>query len=682
MRPTRVILALALGCCLVLCVGNVLAKNTRNVSPSVTRADVAERVVEGRAEGSIAVRKAAGMLEQAQTLVAEGQSAEAVGVLNKVVGMDLPANRPANKLVADAYKTLGDIYRAEAGGIKAISFYNLALQRLSPELDHDMITNVRGLVGGLQSANPAATITPSAPTILDAGDDTCDVAVPVTLPWTEIMSIYPAGDHNFRSFTTTANSTVHIETHSTDIYGDDTNLTLWGGCSGSTATDFLVFDDDGGDGFLSLIDSPCLPPGTYYVDVGGFADISTPDDFELEITETSTGCFIPAPDAYEPDDEIGAASKIGFRNNGVGEGNQYGRDNKNIQQHTIYPGLDIDFVKFGLSRANWVRLETSGDMNPDTIEGLSFPDGTLIAVNDDKAVGDFSSKIEACLPEGDWYGVVIGYSGVDTFNYDWAVDVEYPCLFEEEPNGAFATANAIEPGEPIYGIHTYAPVGDNDFFTFTLDAASLVTLETSGYDIYNVDTTLDLYDSNGVLLASDEDGGEGYLSKISTMLDPGTYYVNVWSYYGAPTFPYGLTLTLPAPPIPESEPNDSCGTANAVTVGDTVAAAISPAGDYDYFALTVPADGYVQMETTGISGDTVLNIYSADGSAFVGCDDDNGDGLFSLWSCCLPAGDYCVEVRAYSSSSTISAYNLEFSDLGTCTPGSPLTCPSTGLSCP
>jgi hypothetical protein len=626
------------------------------------------------------------MLAHAQALIAEGRAAEAVSVLNTVVRMALPATREADKLVSETYLALGDVYRGEAAGSKAVRFYGLAVSRMSPTLDSGVMAGTRALISQLQNAspeivNPRATVDSAAAGTLGPGDDNCGAAVATTLPHSETMSISPAGDHNWRSYTTTAPSIVRIETSSGDIFGDDTNLALYGSCSGSTPGDFLGFDDDGGPGFLSLIVTACMPAGTYYVDVGGFNDTETPDDFGLAITQVAT-CVIPSPDSYEPDNEIGQAKKIGFRNNGSGEGNQHGRDNNNIQHHSIFPAGDIDFVKFGLSRANWVRLETDGASNPDTVMGLTFPNGTLLAVNDDKAPGKFGSRLEVCLPRGDWYGVVIPFFANDTFFYDWAVDVEHPCLFETEPNGSIATAGTIQPGNTMYGIHTFSPVGDNDYFKFTLTQAALVNLQTSGYDVFDVDTTLDLYDGAGNLIASDEDGGDGFLSTISVVLQPGTYYVNVWSFFAGYYFPYGLTLTLSPPPLVESEPNDDCGTANVVALGDSVLANISPSGDYDSFHLTVPADGFVEVETSGSSGDTVINLTTADGVTVIGCDDDEGDGLFSRWSCCLPAGEYCVQVKAYSAFSIISNYSIDFRGLGTCIPGDPLSCPSTGLSCP
>ena len=671
-----------------VCIGSIVAGSTASAAaPRVTRDDVTHRVTDGRTADPFAVRKASGLLVHAQALVAEGRSDEAVSELNKLIRMELPANRDAEKLIADGYKTLGDLYRTEAGGAKAIQFYGLAVQHMSPVLDSAAIASTLALIAELRGAQPAVELQiadgPSPAEALDAGDDNCGEAVPVSLavPHHEVMSVSPAGDHNWRSYTTTTPSVVRIETNSLDIFGDDTTLTLYGSCSGSTPGNFVQFDDDGGPGFLSLIVTACLPAGTYFVQVGGYQDITVAEDFDLLITDQGP-CVIPAADQYEPDNELAQAKKIGYRNNGVGEGNQNGRNNNNVQHHSIFPAGDIDFVKFALSRANFVRMETSGDDNPDTVMALSFANGTLLAVNDDQAPGDFSSKIEVCLPSGDWRGTVIPFFGNDTFEYDWAVDVEHPCLFESEPNGTPATANTIQSGQTISGIHTFAPLGDNDFFRFTLTSPQQVLLETSGYDIFDVDTTIDLLDSNGNLIDTDEDGGDGFLSRISAQLQPGTYYVNVWSFFAGYYVPYNLTLTQTEPPVLESEPNGTCATGNPVALGDTVQASIAPAGDVDSFRLVVPADGFVEIETSGSAGDTVLTIASADGSVAVGCDDDNGDGFFSLWGCCLPAGEYCVQVKEFTPSATIPSYNINFSAAGSCTPSTPLTCPSTGLSCP
>ncbi|HJQ99515.1 MAG TPA: hypothetical protein VJ826_14465 [Candidatus Polarisedimenticolaceae bacterium] len=647
-----------------------------------------KRVTDGRSGEALAVQKASGMLVHAQALLAAGRSAEAVSELNKLVHLQLPATREAEKLMAESYRALGDVYRNEASGVpKAIQFYNRAIQHMSPTLDSAAFTGTQALIAQLSSNTTAAVRlqvggAPPSAAPLDAGDDNCGEAVPVSItsPHHEVMSINPSGDHNWRSYTTTTPSIVRIETNSDDIFGDDTTLALYGSCSGTTAGDFITFDDDGGPGFLSFIETACMPAGTYFVDVGGFDNTATPSDFDLIITHRGS-CVVPSPDQYEPDNELASAKKIGYRNNGVGEGNQHGRNNNNIQHHTIFNVGDIDFVKFSLSRANFVRMETSGADEPDTVIGVSLADGTLIAVNDDQAPDNFTSKLQFCLPSGDWRGVVVPFNGSATFPYDLAVDVEHPCNFESEPNGSFASANTIQTGKTISGLHTFAPVGDNDFFKFTLTSPQQVLLETSGYDIFDVDTTLDLYDSSGNLLDSDEDGGDGFLSRLNDLLPAGTYYVNVWSFFAGYYFPYDLTLSITEPPDHESEPNDTCNAGNVVGIGDTVEASISPAGDIDSYHLVVPSDGFVEIETSGSSGDTVLTITSLDGSTAIGCDDDNGDGFFSLWGCCLPAGEYCVQVQEFSPSATIPAYTIEFRGTGACTPSDPLVCPNTGLAC-
>ena len=117
------------------------------------------------------------------------------------------------------------------------------------------------------------------------------------------------GDHDWYTFDVASGPpgigwTVRIETFSDDPGGasDDTDLTLWGDCNQEGAGSGLIaFADDGGGNapFMSRIDSPCLEPGDYYLEVGGFADISGADNFRLEI-EVSDDCLATSIPAYAP----------------------------------------------------------------------------------------------------------------------------------------------------------------------------------------------------------------------------------------------------------------------------------------------------------------------------------------------------------------------------------------------
>lgn len=704
----RVGVALLLAVFLVLGAGVAMAKNGKQVTtPQATigAEDVTGSLGTARDPHGYLVEKGANLLTYANNMLAEDNVDEAVRALNQIPMLGMPAGAEADKLVADSYLALGGVYaELPNAAVKAVGYYELALERLDVVADAEIAINTLHAVADIYTAAgqlddaarvvelidevefgiavkplqvlPVMNVLPSGTD--GPGDDTCDAAITIgDIPYSEIMSISPAGDHNWRTFTLAGESTVRIETLSEDTIGDDTDLTLWGDCPN---TALIAFDDDGGPGFLSLIELT-LPAGTYWLEVGGWFDVATPTDFELLITEI----VLPEPDQYEPDDELGEATKIGFRNNGSGEGNQTGRDNKNIQDHSVFPAADIDWVKWSLSRANLVRFETFGDENPDTIIGMSTGGGLLLAVNDDKGLGEFSSKIEVCLGEGDYYGIVLPFFSTDTFDYSVAADVEAPCLFESEPNGQPATAQQVEFGEVWSGFHL--PGGltfEDDFYTFTLDEPAFVSMASFGYDIFNVDTRFLLFDGALNLLAVDDDGGDGFLSRIDIFLDAGTYYLDVTAstFAGGAVFPYSFDITVSDPPILEVEPNDDCASAQAVDLGDNVLASINPGGDLDNYSLTLAGDALVTITTSGPTGDTVLKVSDSTGATLYCCDDDGGSGLFSSVSYCLPAGTYCVTAKAFGATSVISEYNIEFSDGGTCTAGDPLDCPVAGLGCP
>lgn len=102
----------------------------------------------------------------------------------------------------------------------------------------------------------------------------------------------------------------------------------------------------------------------------------------------------------------------------------------------------------------------------------------------------------------------------------------------------------------------------------------------------------------------------------------------------------------------EVEPNDDSASANVLTAGDPMDAAIDPAGDVDFFAFTVAAGDIVAFEThAGDAGDTKLYLFDVDGVTQLAYNDDGGAGFYSLISYTFTAaGTFFVEVTGYSSS--------------------------------
>lgn len=151
-----------------------------------------------------------------------------------------------------------------------------------------------------------------------------------------------------------------------------------------------------------------------------------------------------------------------------------------------------------------------------------------------------------------------------------------------ESDNSSGAASLLTPGVAQY--HAICPSTDQDWARFTLNQTSGVTLSTDGT---SGDTILYLYNSSLGLIASDDDGGNGYFSLItrSCATDPlaaGTYYAKVVSYGGSSSVPrYSLNLstsTCPAPPLSSiTVPSALIGGA-AGTGRVTLAAAAGPGG--------------------------------------------------------------------------------------------------------
>ncbi|HRI63872.1 MAG TPA: pre-peptidase C-terminal domain-containing protein [Polyangium sp.] len=108
--------------------------------------------------------------------------------------------------------------------------------------------------------------------------------------------------------------------------------------------------------------------------------------------------------------------------------------------------------------------------------------------------------------------------------------------WEAEVNNTSDKATPLWPGTTLFKA-AIKPVGDVDYFSFTLAAGQSPVLMTHDIDnptACNADTEVTLFDSNGLEVISDGDSGPGACSSINStlypavgMLSAGTYYVRV-----------------------------------------------------------------------------------------------------------------------------------------------------------
>lgn len=841
----------ALAVCCTLAFGSLMAAE-RSGDRS---ADRTKRSMTGQASGTATdlrfsnahktdqtrVASAASVRKAENILVAAGRdkdTAHAIAELNRILGMNLDASsEEGQKILAETYRQLGDRYGLVSLGRsthKQVHYYSQGLQYATqPQMRQMLETKLAAAGGALSSVVMRPSGNSNSTLVEDGTDDTCLGAGAITIPWSEVTDIDFPGDADWRAFTISGSlgATLRIQTISDTpgTFDDDTTLTLFGGCdAGGNGVNQIAFnDDDGATGapFTSRIDTPCLGPGTYYVRIGGFADVVTSFNFTFEVTQTGS-CVVPLPDAFEPDDARADANPIGHATSNPPNSNGWGRAQKEIQAHSIFPPGDADTMSVKLGGNELVRTATAitfptffndftsvpagldidtvievvyttekayggrcneqntagtpgpgpnppgafnvpcmvdngpifvGDPSVDNAslgcdfnnDGQAtcsdlvnpFPAGCCadndlddcfpacipiyffnapfgvenpLAFNDDEGGGSFGSNLLTCLPRTqpvqgisssggeDWLVRTCAFSanvfdfgtkctapvpGPGQFDYEVLVKNEVRCNFESEPNNAFDTANDLTLGETISGIFDYAlafPFQDDDYYRWDVTEDSIVTFDTNGYDVFNCDTGLDIFvgpDDTGTFFFTgleDDDGGPGWLSHIQAIFPPANdllgntvadadYYIDVTSFYLNPNFPYDLITASAAVPPQESEPNNTCATANDVDLGDTVLASISPSCDYDSYHLTLASNTFLTVRTTG--GDTTIKVEGA-GTIANDCDDDSGGSFTSLLQGCLPPGDYCVRVRSYLGL-PVSAYQIAMTGTTGCSPTVP-----------
>lgn len=114
---------------------------------------------------------------------------------------------------------------------------------------------------------------------------------------------------------------------------------------------------------------------------------------------------------------------------------------------------------------------------------------------------------------------------------------------------------------------------------------------------------------------------------------------------------------------PDNEPAD----AKFITSGSPQNHSISPVSDVDWVKFSLRTEAGIIIETRGITGDTVMELYSStDLTNTLETDDDSGTSTFSLIDreCgvdALPAGTYFAKITDKNDDDVITSYDIGFS---------------------
>ena len=179
-----------------------------------------------------------------------------------------------------------------------------------------------------------------------------------------------------------------------------------------------------------------------------------------------------------------------------------------------------------------------------------------------------------------------------------------------------------------------------DRYEFTLRRTRevMIRMESPDFDAY-----LYLLSSEGSVIESDDDGGDGTNSEIGTTLDAGTYEIEATSWGAGVTGAFTLSLMTDA----------SSGLEKIVDGELTYRSEESSrrSGYSDQLGFTLGGTGEVTIRMESSDFDTYLYLLSADGRVLES-DDDGGDGMDSEIETTLEAGTYTIEATSWGAGAT------------------------------
>jgi hypothetical protein len=313
----------------------------------------------------------------------------------------------------------------------------------------------------------------------------------------------------------------------------------------------LAEDDDGGDGYNARLMHPLSESGRYFVRT---TSIGEPGRFDLTLTQQ-------APTALRFGQTVTAST-----------------DAETLWQFEGEAGAFVTLAVDG--------IDDGFDAYVELLDG----NYALLAEDDDGGY-DLNSRLTILVPESGRYFVRANSIGT-------------PGRYE-------LTLTRQEPSALRFGQTVTASTDEEAMWQFEGEAGTFISLAMEGIE-ESVDAYLELLDGNGTLLEEDDDGGEGYNSKLMYLLPTsGRYFIRTTSI----STPGSYELTLTRQELP------------TLRFGQTVTSSTDVETLWQFEG---EAGTFVSLAMDGIdeSVDAYLELLDGNGTLLEE-DDDGGDGLNS-----------------------------------------------------
>lgn len=381
----------------------------------------------------------------------------------------------------------------------------------------------------------------------------------------------------------------------------------------------LAMDDDGGDGLNSYLEFTAPRDGNYFVEARGYSD-------------DSTGGYTLA--ARAGDTPADASTDASLSADG------------DYREGVLSPAGDRDWFRLELNEGQAVRIGADTAMVADGLGDpylvLYGPDGAQLATDDDGGEGLNALLEYQATASGAHFVEVRGFSEDATGRY-----VVYTVA--GEIGASFDNADYLTPNGEGRGSIIGTP-DDADWFMIEMIEGRPYRFRVEGAgDNPLADPYLRLYDSQGVEVAADDDGGPG-LNPYLYFASPtgGTYFAAVSSYGASGTGRYHVSVT----------DTDVAGhiytDENLDANEDSRISAIEMPGDRDTYRVNLEAGVRYQIDVAGQGqyplSDAFVTLLDANGES-VATDDDSGDGFDArLRYRAEHAGEYYIQASGLGGS--------------------------------
>lgn len=306
---------------------------------------------------------------------------------------------------------------------------------------------------------------------------------------------------------------------------------------------------------------------------------------------------------------------------------------------------DKDFFRFATQAGNISLTATAWPFRGDLDIRMELLDanGQLLEFSDPAGL---NASINRNVPAGTYFVSIDGVGSGDPAGFGYS---DFGSV------GAYTLSGTVIGG---IGINVISPNGNeslgvgeqHDILWSSTGVASNVKLEysTNGGASWNT-----------IVASTPNDGSEPWVIPNTPTLQG---RVRVSSIDGALSDTSNFDFSITTAIGDSFEPDDDSFQASTILAGETQSHTIHIPGDEDWVCFDLEERSNITLTTDGPAGDTVLELYDADGETLIAADDDSGPGAFSqiarTGSQGLAAGTYYARVRAKGDTDLIDAYTI------------------------